>query len=156
MVILGVVARFVRRNHICWSQYIVTGWFFGGIEIEWWGRKWLVMSVWVKGWVVIRRFSWSIEMCIWVIHLMLSGDRDEQQQKTAECVFWTVITSNASVYSVPIGDSTGLVMILSFMVMEVEGSSSLMVIKTLRYFTRRFTVFYNLELPNSTMIGHVR
>ena len=149
MMILGGVARFVRRNHICWSRYIVTGWFFDGIEIEWWGRKWLVMSVWVKGWVVIRRFSWSIEMCIWVIHLMLSGDRDEQQQKTAEYGF--LIGNNVEYFSV-FGPNWGFYRIGDDFIFY----GSLMVIKTLRYFTRRFTVFYNLELPNSTMIGHVR
>ena len=69
--------------------------------------------------------------------------------------FWSVMTSNVSVYLVPIGNSTGLVMTLSFMVMKTEGSSNLMVIKILRCFTRRFTMFSDSELPNFTMIGVV-
>ena len=63
--------------------------------------------------------------------------------------------SNLSVYSVPSGNSTGLVMTLSFIVMETEGSSSLMTIEILRCFTRKFTVLSDLELPNSTLIAVV-
>ena len=42
------------------------------------------------------------------------------------------MTSNDSVYSVPVGNSKGLVMSLSFMVIKVHGSSSLMVIDICR------------------------
>ena len=80
---------------------------------------------------------------------MLSGDRDEQQQKTAEYGF--LIGNNVEYFSV-FGPNWGFYRVGDDFIFY----GSLMVIKTLRYFTRRFTVFYNLELPNSTMIGHVR
>ena len=65
------------------------------------------------------------------------------------------MTSNDSVYSVPIGNSRGLVMNLSLMVIEVDGSSSLMAMKIFRCFTGRFTEFSDSELPSSAVIGVV-
>ena len=65
------------------------------------------------------------------------------------------MTSNISVYLVPIGNVTKLVVTLSFIVMEAEGSSSLMAIKILRCFTGRFTVFSDSEFLNSSVIGVV-
>ena len=62
------------------------------------------------------------------------------------------MTSNISVYLVPIGNVTKLVVTLSFIVMEAEGSSSLMTIKILRCFTGRFTLFPESELPNSIVV----
>jgi len=70
-------------------------------------------------------------------------------------MFWSVMTSNNSVYSVPIGNSRGLVMTLTFMVMKVNGSSILTTKKIFRYFIGRVTEFFDSELPNSTVIGVV-
>ena len=64
-----------------------------------------------------------------------------------------MMTSNISVYVVPVWNSTGLVITLSPMVMEAEGSNILMVIQNLRCFTGRFTVLHDSEVPNSTVTG---
>ena len=55
-------------------------------------------------------------------------------------------------YSVPLGNSKELVITLSPMVIEVEGSNSLRAIKILRCFTGRFTLFPESELPNSIVV----
>ena len=68
-------------------------------------------------------------------------------------MFWSVMTSNNSVYSIPIGNSRRLVITLSLMVMEVNGSSILTTKKICRCFIGRFTEFFDSELPNSTVIG---
>ena len=47
------------------------------------------------------------------------------------------MTSNNSVYSVSIGNSRGLVMTLSFMVMEADGSSSLIAMNILSMLYRK-------------------
>ena len=46
-------------------------------------------------------------------------------------------------------------MTLSLMVMEVDGFSSVVVMKNVRCFIGRFTESSDLELPNSTVIGMV-
>jgi len=76
-------------------------------------------------------------------------------EETREFDFLSVMTSNNSVYSVSIGNSRGLVMTLSFMVMEADGSSSLIAMKIFRCYTGRFTEFSDSELLNSTVIGVV-
>ena len=63
------------------------------------------------------------------------------------------MTSEYSVYSVLIGNSLGLVMTLSLMVIDAEGSRSLIARKIFLCFTGRFTEFSYSELPNSTVIG---
>ena len=55
-------------------------------------------------------------------------------------------------YSVPMGNSKELVITLSPMVIEVEGSNSLRAIKILLCFTGRFTLFPESELPNSIVV----
>lgn len=58
-------------------------------------------------------------------------------------------------YAVPIGNSVGLVITLSPMMMDAEGSSRLRTIKILQCFTGRFTVLPESELPNAMMTGVV-
>ena len=82
---------------------------------------------------------------------MLSGGHDERINGGI-WDFLSVITSNDSMYSVPIGNSRGLVITLSVMAMEANESSSLMAMKIFRYFTGRLTGFSDSELPNSTVI----
>ena len=74
-------------------------------------------------------------------------------EKQGNLIFLSMMTSNISVYVVPVWNSTELVITLSPMVMEAEGSNILMVIQNLRYFTGRFTVLYDSEVPNSTVTG---
>ena len=59
------------------------------------------------------------------------------------------------VYSVPIGNYSGFVMTFHLIVMEADRSSSLIAMKILQCYTRRFTEFSESELPNSTVIGVV-
>ena len=49
----------------------------------------------------------------------------------------------------------GFVMTLSLMVMDAEGSRSLIAMKIFLCLTGRFTEFSDSELPNSTVIGVV-
>ena len=63
-----------------------------------------------------------------------------------------MITSKDSVYSVPIGNYCGFVINLSLVVIEADGSRSLMAMNFL-CFTGRLTDFSDSELPNSTVIG---
>ena len=65
------------------------------------------------------------------------------------------MTSKYSAYSVPIGNSLGVVMTLSLMVIDAEESRSLIARKIFLCFTGRFTEFFDSELPNSTVIGVV-
>ena len=58
------------------------------------------------------------------------------------------MTSKYSVYSVPIGNSWGLVMTLSLMAIDAEESRILIAMKIFLCFTGRFTEFSNSELPN--------
>ena len=76
-------------------------------------------------------------------------------KKRGNFVFLSVMTSKYSMYSVPIGNSWGLVMTLSLIVIEEEGSRSLIAMKKNLCFTGRFTEFPVSELPNSTVIGVV-
>ena len=50
-------------------------------------------------------------------------------KKRGNFVFLSVMTSKYSMYSVPIGNSWGLVMTLSLIVIEEEGSRSLIALK---------------------------
>ena len=50
-------------------------------------------------------------------------------KKRGNFVFLSVMTSKYSMYSVPIGNSWGLVMTLSLIVIEEEGSRSLIAMK---------------------------
>ena len=61
--------------------------------------------------------------------------------KQRNLVVWSVMMTNDSVYSVPMANSRGLVMTLSFVVTDTDGSSSLMAMKIFRYFIGRFTEF---------------
>ena len=63
------------------------------------------------------------------------------------------MTANDSVYYMPIGNSSGWLMILSPMLIVADGSRSLNTAKSLRCLTEIFTVFSELELPNSMVIG---
>ena len=74
-------------------------------------------------------------------------------EKTGKFGLLSVITSKDSVYSVPIGDSCGFVITLSLMVIETDGSMSLMAMKIFLCLTERLTELSDSELPNSTMIG---
>ena len=65
------------------------------------------------------------------------------------------MTSKYSVYSVPIGNSFGLVMTLSLMVIVAEGSRNLIARKLFLCFTGKCTEVSDSELPNSTVIGVV-
>ena len=74
-------------------------------------------------------------------------------KKRGNLVFLSVITSKDSVYSVPIGNYCGFVMTLSLMMIDADGSRSLMAMKIFLCFTGRLTEFSDSELPNSTVIG---
>ena len=58
-------------------------------------------------------------------------------EETGNFVFLSVITSKYFVYSVPIGNSCGFVITLSLMVVEANGSRSLMAMKKILCFTGR-------------------
>ena len=76
-------------------------------------------------------------------------------KKRENLVFLSVMTSKDSVYTVPIGDSCGFVITLSLIVIEADGSRSLMTMKIFRCFTGRLTEFSDSELPSSTVMGVV-
>ena len=65
------------------------------------------------------------------------------------------MTSKDSVYAVPIGNSCDFVITLSLIVIETDGSRSLMAMKNFRYFTGRLMEFFDSEFPNSTVMGVV-
>ena len=67
-------------------------------------------------------------------------------------LFLLIMTSKDSVYSVPIGNCCGVVMTLSLIVIEADGSRSLMAMKIFQCFTGRLTEFSDSELPNSTVM----
>ena len=57
-------------------------------------------------------------------------------------VFLSTITSKFSVYEVPIGNYPGWLKVVSFIVMDKEGSRILRVANSLRCLTGRFTEFF--------------
>ena len=77
-------------------------------------------------------------------------------EKTGEYLFIkSAMTLKDSVYTVPIGKFCGIVITLSLIVMEADGSRSLMMMKIFRCFTSRLTELSDLELPNSTVMRMV-
>ena len=76
-------------------------------------------------------------------------------EETREFVFLSVMTTKDSVYTVPIGYSCRFMITLSLIVIEADGSRSLMAMKKIRYFTGRLMEFFDSEFPNSTVMGVV-
>ena len=64
-----------------------------------------------------------------------------------------LITSKVSVYAVPIGDSPGWLIVVSLMVMEIDGSRIFKVANNFRCFMGRFTELSESELPNFAVTG---
>ena len=64
-----------------------------------------------------------------------------------------LITSKVSVYAVSTGNSLGWLIVVSLMVMEIDGSKTFKAANNFRCFTGRFTELSESELPNSTMAG---
>ena len=54
---------------------------------------------------------------------------------------------------VPIGNSLGWLIVVSLMVMEIDGSKTFKAANNFRCFTGRFTELSESELPNSTVTG---
>ena len=77
------------------------------------------------------------------------------RRRNERICFLSVMTTKASVYTVPIGNSCGFVITLSLTVIEADGSRSLMAMKIFRYFTGRLMEFFDSEFPNSTVMGVV-
>ena len=67
--------------------------------------------------------------------------------------FLLLITSKMSVYAAPIGDSPGWLIVVSLMVMEIDGSRSFKVANNSRCFAGRFTELSESELPNLAVTG---
>ena len=73
-------------------------------------------------------------------------------KKRGNLFFLSLTPTKDSVYSVPIGNYFGCVITLSLIVIEADGSRSLIAMKIILCFTGRLTEFSDSELPNSKVI----
>ena len=124
-------------------------------------RKPILATRWVSNVLKVTqvRRDWSVDMMLWSLYFIVDTVKVECiswcTKKRGNFIFLSVITSKYSVYSVPIGNSVGLVMTLSLMVIDAERSRSLIARNIFLCFTGRFTEVSDSELPNSTVIGVV-
>ena len=119
----------------------------------------ILASQWVNQLLKIKKMlrNWRIDMMLWSPYFRVDTKMFEYiswwTKKRRNLGFLFVITLNLLVYVVPMWNSTGWLMVVSLIVIDIEGSRSFSTTNSVRYFAGRFTKVSESELPNSMVTG---